>query len=44
MNYEAPTVEIIEVQVERGFAGSLVIDDGYTTTDDIPVGDGSYPW
>ena len=36
MNYEAPLVEIIEVEVEKGFAGSL---DGYgSDSDDTEFG------
>lgn len=31
--YEAPTVEVIEVAVEKGFAGSDVYGEG----DDIPI-------
>lgn len=27
MNYEAPQVEVIEVEVEKGFAGSTGVDD-----------------
>ena len=31
LNYEAPQVEVIEVEVEKGFAGSL---DGYCSDSD----------
>ena len=31
MSYEAPQVEIVEVEVEQGFAGSL---DGYASDSD----------
>ena len=27
LNYEAPQVEVIEVEVEKGFAGSIDVDD-----------------
>ena len=34
MNYEAPQVEIVEVEVEKGFATSTA------PIDDMPYGDG----
>ena len=37
--YEAPLVEVIEVQVEQGFAGSVVIG-GYASDEDLS-GDGN---
>ncbi len=37
--YEAPLVEVIEVQVEQGFAGSVVI--GGSASDEDLSGDGN---
>lgn len=37
--YEAPLVELIEVQVEQGFAGSVVI--GGSASDEDLSGDGN---
>ena len=44
--YEAPMVEMIEVEVEKGFAGSPIsITGGETDYDDMGgAGGGSYPW
>ena len=39
LNYEAPQVEVIEVEVEKGFAGSPSGDD---QNPDGFVGDGIY--
>ena len=33
-NYESPQVEIVEANVEKGFANSL--GNGYTGTGDVP--------
>lgn len=42
--YEAPKVEVIEVQVEQGFASSNPIT-GTTVEEDMGGGgSGSYPW
>lgn len=38
--YEAPKVEIIEVEVEKGFAQSL----GYDTNPKMPYGDDGEEW
>ena len=40
MNYVAPELEVLEVMVEQGFAGSLADDDSFGT------GGGEYvkPW
>lgn len=37
--YEAPLVELVEVQVEQGFAGSVVI--GGSASDEDLSGDGN---
>ena len=44
--YEPPVVEVIEVEVEQGFAGSPIsITGGDTVYDDMGgAGGGSYPW
>lgn len=39
IKYEAPLVELIEVQVEQGFAGSVVI--GGSASDEDLSGDGN---
>ena len=36
--YEAPIVEIIEVEVEKGFAGSLQMDIDGNSWDDVNGG------
>ena len=43
--YEAPQVEIIEVEVEQGFAGSNTIIGGETEEENMgDVGIGTFPW
>ena len=42
--YEAPQVEIIEVEVEKGFAGSTIIG-GETEEENMGgSGTGTFPW
>ncbi len=38
LNYDAPKVEIIEVEVEKGFAGSLQMDIDGNSWDDVDGG------
>lgn len=38
LNYEAPQVEIIEVEVEKGFAGSLQMDIYGNSWDEVNGG------
>lgn len=38
LNYEAPQVEIVEVEVEKGFAGSLQMDIYGNSWDDVNGG------
>lgn len=38
LNYNAPKVEIIEVEVEKGFAGSLQMDIYGNSWDDVNGG------
>ena len=38
LNYDAPKVEIIEVEVEKGFAGSLQMDIYGNSWDDVNGG------
>ena len=43
LNYDAPKVEIIEVEVEKGFAGSLEMDIYGNSWDDVNGGNlGTY--
>ncbi|MBR5203806.1 MAG: hypothetical protein IKW32_01110 [Bacteroidaceae bacterium] len=43
--YEAPQVEIIEVEVEQGFAGSNTIIGGETEEENMGgSGTGTFPW
>ena len=42
--YEAPKVEVIEVEVEKGFAGSGTAVSGSSYSETIETGSGSYPW
>lgn len=43
--YEAPLLEMIEVEVEKGFAGSSTIIGGNTENEPMGGGEsGTFPW
>lgn len=43
--YESPQVEIVLVEVERGFAGSGTAIDGSSYNESVDnAGSGTYPW
>ena len=42
--YEAPLVEVIEVEVEKGFAASDNSITGSSYSEPVTGGSGSYPW
>ena len=45
-NYESPEVEVIEVEVESGFATSSTSVDGSSTNEPMEGGNGTgtFPW
>ena len=44
-DYEAPLLEMIEVEVEKGFAGSSTIIGGNTENEPMGGGEsGTFPW